>query len=344
VGGTPPPSLGDDQMNQAFRLATFNLENLDDVGAGGLTIDERAALLRPQLERLGADVLCLQEVNAREHADGRRDLDHLDRLLDGTDYADFQRAATNSVHGRIMDKHNLVVLSRYPITAQRQLRHDLVPPAQYQPVTGEQASAAEPVEWERPIQLISIEIAPERALHVINLHLRSRLASFIPGRKTGPFSWARADSWAEGAFLSAVKRNGQALEARLAIDQIFDAEPDALVAICGDLNAEADEVAVEILRADTDNTGNPKLAGRVLALLQAAGDTSSNVSMLYHGRSIRPDHILVSRPLLGWYRGLEVHNELLHDEAVSMATGTPSAESWHAPVVASFEINGIQPN
>ena len=325
-------------MTAAFRLATFNLENLDDVGAGGLTIDERATLLRPQLERLRADILCLQEVNAREHSDGSRDLDHLDRLLAGTDYADFHRAATSSARGKIMDKHNLVVLSRYPIVEHRQLRHDLVPAARYQPVTGEQADVAEPVEWERPIQLISVEIAPQRSLHVINLHLRSRLASFIRGRKTGSFSWARADAWAEGAFLSAVKRNGQALEARLAIDRIFDAEPEALIAVCGDLNAEADEVAVEILRADTDNTGNPKLAGRVLALLQAAGEPRSNVSMLYHGRGIKPDHILVSRPLLGWYRGIEVHNELLHDEAVSMATGAPSAESWHAPVVASFEI------
>jgi endonuclease/exonuclease/phosphatase family metal-dependent hydrolase len=326
-------------MTQSFRLATFNLENLDDVGAGGLTIDERAALLRPQLERLRADVLCLQEVNAREHADGSRDLAHLDRLLDGTDYAGFHRAATSGVHGKIMDKHNLVVLSRDPISAQRQLRHDLVPPAIYQPVTGEHAAEPEPVEWERPIQLVDIEIEPGRVLHIVNLHLRSRLASFIPGRKTGPFSWARAESWAEGAFLSTIKRNGQALEARLAIDQFFDAEPEALVAVCGDLNAEADEVAVEILRADTDNTGNPKLTGRVLALLRAAGDPNTNVSMLYHGRGLRPDHILVSRSLLGWYHSLEVHNELLHDEAVSMATGTPSAESWHAPVVANFEIN-----
>lgn len=324
-------------MSTAFRLATFNLENLDDVGAGGLTIDERATLLRPQLERLRADILCLQEVNAREHADGSRDLDHLVQLLDGTDYASFERATTRGVRGKIMDKHNMVVLSRFPISAHRQVRHDLVPPARYRSVTGEKASEEKAIEWERPIQLVTVEVAPGWPLHVLNAHFRSRLASFIAGRKTGPFSWSRAEAWAEGAFLSTIKRNGQALEARLLIDQLFDADEDSLIAVCGDLNAEADEVAIEIVRADTDNTGNPKLAGRVLALLHAAGDPSSNVSMLYHGRGLRPDHILVSRPLLGWYRRLEVHNELLHDEAVSLATGAPSAESWHAPVVASFE-------
>lgn len=324
-------------MTGAFRLATFNLENLDDVGAGGLGIEDRAALLRPQLERLRADVLCLQEVNAREHSDGRRDLAHLDRLLDGTPYADFHRAVSSSAHGKIMDKHNLVTLSRFPIAAHRQLRHDLVPAASYRPVTGEAPAEPQPVEWERPVQCVTLDVEPARTVHVLNLHLRSRLASFIPGRKTGPFSWERTESWAEGAFLSAIKRNGQALEARLTIDGIFDAEPEALIAVCGDLNAEADEVAVDILRADTDNTGNPKLAARALALLQPAGDPQSSASMLFHGRGLRPDHILVSRPLLGWYRNLEVHNELLHDEAVSLATGTPFAESWHAPVVASFE-------
>ena len=324
-------------MPGAFRLATFNLENLDDVGAGGLNIEDRAALLRPQLERLRADVLCLQEVNAREHADGRRDLDHLDRLLAGTEYAEFSRVTTSSAHGRIMDKHNLVILSRYPIVDHRQIRHDLVPAAHYRPVTGDAPSDARPVEWERPFQCVALEIEDGRVLHVLNLHLRSRLASFIPGRKTGPFSWSRTEAWAEGAFLSAIKRNGQALEARLAIDEIFDTDPRAMIAVCGDLNAEADEVAIDILRADIDNTGNPKLAARALALLQPAGDPHGSASMLFHGKGLRPDHILVTRSLLGWYRNLEVHNELLHDEAVSLATGAPFAESWHAPVVATFE-------
>ncbi len=324
-------------MTSAFRLATFNLENLDDVGADGLTLDERAALLRPQLERLRADIVCLQEVNAREHADGHRDLDHLDRLLDGTEYADYHRVVTSSARGKIMDKHNLVTLSRYPVAAQRQLRHDLVPAAQYQPVTGEDPVKAQSVEWERPLQWLTVEITPDRRLHVLNLHLRSRLASFIPGRKIGPFSWSRPEAWAEGAFLSAIKRNGQALEARLVIDQIFDADASAMIAVCGDLNAEADEVAIDILRADTDNTGNPKLTARALALLKPAGDPRSSASMLFHGRGLRPDHILVSRSLLGWYRNLEVHNELLHDESVSLVTGAPFAESWHAPVIAAFE-------
>ena len=48
-----------------MRLATFNLENLDDAPDGAPPLAERLRILRPQLERLAADVLCLQEVNAQ---------------------------------------------------------------------------------------------------------------------------------------------------------------------------------------------------------------------------------------------------------------------------------------
>lgn len=320
-----------------FRLATFNLENLDADGAGGLSLDERAALLRPQLARLRADILCLQEVNGRDRPDGSRDLAHLDRLIEGTPYAGYARAVTAGRHGKVLDKHNLVVFSRYAITAAGQIRHDIVPPPGLRRVTGEGAPADARLEWDRPAQQLTVALDEATALHLFNLHLRSRLASLIPGAKTGPFSWASAGAWAEGAFFSAVKRTGQALEVRLAIERLFDADADALVAVAGDLNAEADEVAVEILRADTDNVGNAHLGGRALALLHGRGDEASNVSMLFHGRAMRPDHILASRALLGWYRELEVHNELLHDEAVALATHAPSAESYHAPVVAEFE-------
>jgi len=49
-----------------LRIATFNLENLDDKPGQKPTFDERIALMRPQLLRLNADILCLQEVNGQE--------------------------------------------------------------------------------------------------------------------------------------------------------------------------------------------------------------------------------------------------------------------------------------
>jgi hypothetical protein len=40
-----------------MRIATFNLENLDDEPGQDPSLASRAAILRPQLERLAADIL-----------------------------------------------------------------------------------------------------------------------------------------------------------------------------------------------------------------------------------------------------------------------------------------------
>ena len=112
-----------------MRIATFNLENLDDRPGLDPPLSERIAVLRPQLMRLSADVLCLQEVNGqRPEGGGPRCLLALDRLLEETPYAGFARTCTRSgSDGGAADVHNLVILSRWPITAQGQLHHDLVP-------------------------------------------------------------------------------------------------------------------------------------------------------------------------------------------------------------------------
>jgi hypothetical protein len=44
-----------------MRIATFNLENLDDETGQDPSMATRVALMRPQLERIAADILCLQE-------------------------------------------------------------------------------------------------------------------------------------------------------------------------------------------------------------------------------------------------------------------------------------------
>ena len=73
-----------------MRLATYNLESLDLPPKAKISLDERAEVLRPVLERLDADILCLQEVNGQRVAGKKgRVLAALDRLLAGTRYADY---------------------------------------------------------------------------------------------------------------------------------------------------------------------------------------------------------------------------------------------------------------
>ena len=108
-----------------MRLATFNIESLDLAPEAEVPFEARVAVLRPALERIAADILCLQEVNG-QHVPGapERRLVALDRLLQGTRYEAYQRAATSGPSGRgVASVHNLVTLSRFPIRQQREVRH-----------------------------------------------------------------------------------------------------------------------------------------------------------------------------------------------------------------------------
>jgi endonuclease/exonuclease/phosphatase family metal-dependent hydrolase len=108
-----------------MRLATFNIESLDLPARGDLPFETRMAALRPVLERLAADILCLQEVNG-QHVSGapERQLVALDLLLKGTRYEAYHRVATTGAEGHgVASVHNLVTLSRFPIRQRREIRH-----------------------------------------------------------------------------------------------------------------------------------------------------------------------------------------------------------------------------
>ncbi|MEK9662453.1 MAG: endonuclease/exonuclease/phosphatase family protein, partial [Alphaproteobacteria bacterium] len=256
-------------MTVRVRLASFNLENLDDGPEVAPPLAERIAVLRPQLNRLDADILLLQEVNGQPPR-GPRTLAALDALLDGTEMAVFHRAATESKSGGPMDKQNLVILSRWPIRLHRQLLHDLVAPPHLPDIAvPRDGETVRPLRWDRPILHAAIELPDGRLLHAINLHLRAPLAAFVEGQKLGPFSWRSSAGWAEGFWRAAVQRNGQAFEARLLVDEIFDGDGGALIAVCGDFNSEAAEMPTRILMAASEDTGNNELGARSLAPVEA---------------------------------------------------------------------------
>ncbi|HLF59482.1 MAG TPA: endonuclease/exonuclease/phosphatase family protein [Alphaproteobacteria bacterium] len=330
-------------MARILRIATFNLENLDDRPGLQPGIDDRIRVLRPELLRLSADVLCLQEVNAQEAAGhGPRSLAALDKLLRGTPYAGFNRVVSKGWGGKgPADVHNLVILSRLPVLGERQYWHDFVPPPVWRMLSAVPAAKeAEPVAWDRPVlhATLALEGAlAARPLHVFNLHLRALLAAFVPGQKKDSFTWNSVPGWAEGFFLTSLKRAGQALEARIAIDRLFDQDAEAMIAVCGDFNAGARETPVRAIRAEEDDTGNPGLSSRALVALERSVPQPQRYSVMHGGERAMLDHLLVSRALLAFYRRAEIHNEALEDELGAFATARPAAESFHAPVVAEFE-------
>lgn len=326
-----------------LRIATFNLENLGE--RQGVALSDRLPILRPQLERLDADILCLQEVNARREAGLEiRTLHALDVLLEGSKYSEYHRSFTHQT-GREdpRDVHNLVVLSRLPIVSTQQLHNDLIPPLDV-PLARDVAEegSVSTVRWERPLLHVVIDLNEGRQLNLINLHLRSPGGSYIEGQKIGPFSWKSVPGWAEAFYLSSLKRSGQALEVRLLIDRIYDSHPDALIMVCGDLNAEEPEVPLRILMASDEDTGNGALAERSLIALERGLPRDRAFSVIHHGRPQMLDHMLVSRSLGGAFRSMEIHNEALGDETVAYRHMDHPPESFHAPLVADFSFDTFQ--
>lgn len=321
-----------------FRIATFNLENLGDTEGDEEALAFRIEALRPQLMRVDADVLCLQEVNAQKEPGHRRSLRALEALLRNTPYAGYHRAVTTSSSGdKPRDVQNLVVLSRSPIGESREYLNDLVERPSYRMATADPAAeAASPVSWDRPILHATVALPDGTPLHIVNLHLRAPLPSFIPGQKLEAFVWKSVEGWAEGTFIAEIKRTGQALEARILIDRLFDADPKAAIVVLGDFNADGREAPLKILRGDVDETGNGALAGRALTPIELTLPSDRRFSVLHFGQALMLDHIMVSRSMLARFRKAEIHNELLTDELVAFFAGRRDADSFHAPVVAEF--------
>ncbi|MBD8892082.1 endonuclease/exonuclease/phosphatase family protein [Roseibium litorale] len=323
-----------------MRLATFNLESFGDDRFQPERLAPRLAALRPRLNELRADVLCLQEVNGQKPPrETIRTFAALEHLLEGTPYGGYHRAFCSKPGQRAPgDRHNLLVLSRYPVMEVQCLHHARVSPPLWQPAAGaEGGDVPEPVLFDRPILKVRLDVGGARPLHVFTVHLRAPIAVPLPGAKLSAGSWKTSEAWAEGYFIASMKRTAQALDLRLAVDALLDQDPDVLIAVSGDFNATGDASALRLLRAETEDTGNPALAGRQLVQLDAMLPPAERQTVLHNGRGQALDHILASQALRQRFRTIQVFNRDLPDEVIQ--SGTAAADgSFHAAVCAEFDL------
>lgn len=230
-----------------------------------------------------------------------------------------------------------MVVSAHPIVNSFQHKNTEIDKLQYRKVTAiPNEDEAKEITWERPVLHVDIDVPNLGTVHVLNLHLKSRLASNIAGQKNG-FQWNSAAGWAEGYFLSSIKRVGQALETRLVVDRIFDSEEDARVVVCGDFNAEPGEVPVEAICGKVENTDNAGLRNRVLIPCSNGISESVRYTHLHHGEKNLLDHMLISQSMLPHFRRAEIYNENLHDESLPFRFDEKFPESDHAGFVGLFE-------
>ncbi|PWB80052.1 MAG: endonuclease [Methylocystaceae bacterium] len=322
-------------MAGSFRLATFNVENLDWSPSAEEEFERRLAVLRPLFSRLAADVICLQEVDAqRPTPQAPRRFLALDRLLADSAYENFHRATSLRPGAKTpADVHNLAILSRWPIVERRQIHHDIVARWSWTP-PAEGGAPTTPIDiaFDRPLLYARIALPNGAALHVANLHLRAPRA--VPLGYENGASCRSSRCWAEGQFLAAQKREGQALEARLFVERLFDAENDPLIAVCGDLNADEHDAPTRLLRGapEEDMTEAPP---RALLSLEARVAEPARFTVVHAGRRVLLDQILASRALAERCGEVDIFNEGLEDEVTAK---DPILGSLHAPVVASFEL------
>ena len=315
--------------DKEFVIATFNLENLDDKDK--LWPKHRDAL-KPMLGRLEADLLFLQEVNTVEA---------LNEILKDSCYEGYEQAITKTEEGHPYKERNLVILSRYKIQSTNQyLNHFTRPPVWCQ-ITEEaegEITEKKPKEvlWERPILHCEISMPKGRVLHAIDLHLKSKIPSDIKGQKKGQYLWLSHEGWAEGSFLSSVKRVGQALETRKLLSSLFKQDPEAMIVVAGDFNAEIGSVPFQVIVGSVEETSNPDLRSTVMIPCEYDVPPDQRYSLIHHGKGEMIDHIIVSQALYPRWIETEIYNEILQDESIAFATKAKFPESDHAPIADNF--------
>lgn len=323
-----------------MRIATFNMESFGDDRHDPEALLPRLQALRPKILELEADILCLQEVNAQKSrgATARQFL-ALDLLLEETPYRAFHRATSERPSGKGPgDRHNLVILSRHPISHAESLYQAHAHPTLWQPASAEPAQdKPQVIGFDRPILKTRIDIGTDRPLHLFSVHLRAPIAAMIRGGKHPDRSWKSISAWAEGYHLSVLKQSAQALELRLAVEALFDADTEAQIVLAGDFNATGDAGTLRLLRADPEDTGSPDLEPRRLCQLDAALPLDERKTVIHRGRGQTLDHILASAAMARRSVTVKVFNRGLPDEVLRPGKDD-YAGSYHAAMTADFEI------
>jgi hypothetical protein len=153
----------------SLRVAAFNLENFDETKPGERpSLDERIALMRPQIVRLRADICCFQEVHGQERPRQPRALLALQRLLEGTNLEGTNLASAKPQDNDVYDERNIVVATHHTVVRREQLMNNLVDEPLYKRLTALPPDAtAKPVGIERPVLHVKVDVGPF-VLHVIN--------------------------------------------------------------------------------------------------------------------------------------------------------------------------------
>jgi endonuclease/exonuclease/phosphatase family metal-dependent hydrolase len=273
-------------------VATWNLENLFAPGAGDAgpttrtAYDAKLAALAATITALAPDVLAVQEVGPAPA------VDDLARAIGGTWH----------VHVAAPDGRGIRVglMSRSPV---RDVEQVVAFPAGLGPVQvdddGRTLTALG-----RPA-LTGVVTVDGRDVHVVSVHLKSKLLTFPGGRFSPRDEGERARFAVYALHRRAAEAAGVRAEATSLLGAATDREVPAVV-VCGDLNDDGQAATTQLLLgppgSEIGTAGfNRPDAGDAQRLwnLDALIPEADRYSRIYRGRRELIDHILVSAPLVG---------------------------------------------
>ena len=266
----------------------------------------------------------------------------LDALLQGTDYDGWNKLYTTKDDGQTpLGLQNLVTVSRYELQDKQQYYNKLVGCLKWRKVTAvPPPQDAEDLEWPKPLLYCKVKLGNGAHIHTINVHMKSMKPTNIEGQQDPQkdYLWKTHEGWAEGYFISAVKRLGQALETRILLRNIFKQEPGALIVVAGDFNADVDSVPFTTIMGSIKETNNPDIGHEVMVPCELNVPEDRRYSLFHMGHGQMIDHVMVSKGLFAHWGDTDIYNEILPDESIAFASDVKFPESDHAPVVATFRL------
>jgi endonuclease/exonuclease/phosphatase family metal-dependent hydrolase len=144
----------------------------------------------PRLYGSGPTSHASKRSTAKNSPNQPRSLLALTELLAGTNLAGAQLVSTRTTSNEVYDERNLVVATTFAVLNVEQLRNDLVDPLSYHRLTANPPDAAAvTISIERPILHIQLDLPDGSRLHVINVHLKSKIPTDIPGQKIDNYTW-----------------------------------------------------------------------------------------------------------------------------------------------------------
>ena len=310
-----------------MRLGTWNLENLFRPGEGSgsppdqATYDAKLTALAGTIDRLGVDLLAVQEVGSAAALD-----DLVDRLDGGWHTA----LATPEPRGI-----RVGLLARVPLTDVHEIVRfpPLVAPVQVDDAGSTLDRLGRPA-------LVAGARVDGQDVEVVSVHLKSKLLSYPDER----FNPRAEDERARYAVYALHRRAAEAAGVRMHVTRLLaDQGRDRLLVVAGDLNDEPTAATTQILlgppgsEIDTGGFDQPDRGdGARLWNLAPLIPDPDRWSRVYHGRRELIDHLLVTRAVVERVTRVETGGPVPASVTDNPLARADEPGSDHRPVVVTI--------